>query len=109
LSGPSTSYHFSAKLDRPVRDFTSTSRYVLYDNGAFSLRYESLGEGAYTGSYRQEDGRIIFDFAGDGQPSPDGQPDAIGTLDGDLLAVRYNFLMQIADFENAVYRRSETQ
>jgi len=107
LSGPSRSYHFSAPLDRPVYDFTLASRYVLYDNGAFSLRYESLGEGAYTGSYRQEDGHILFDFGADGVGSQLGGPDAIGTLNGDLLEVRYSFEMRVADFENAVYQRTE--
>jgi len=107
LSGPSTTYHFSAPLDYQVRGFTSTSSYVLYDNGAFSLRYESFDEGTYTGSYRQEDGRIIFDFGADGEGSQGGQPEAIGTLDGNLLNVRYSDMMQHSDFENAVYRRSE--
>ena len=65
LSGPSTTYHFSAPLDRSVRSYTPTSKYVLYNNGAFSLRYEAFGGGAYTASYRQEDGRILFDFAAD--------------------------------------------
>jgi len=106
LSGPSTTYQFVAPLDYPVRSFTPTSKYVLYNNGAFSLRYEALGEGAYIGSYRQEDGRFIFDFGGGG--SQLGGPDAIGTLNGDLLEVRYSFDMRVgADFENAVYQRTE--
>jgi hypothetical protein len=86
---------------------TPTSLYVLYDNGAFSLRYESLGEGAYTGSYRHEDGRMIFDFGADGVGSQGGQPEAVATLNGDLLNVRYSDMMQQSDFENAVYRRAE--
>jgi hypothetical protein len=81
---------------------------VLYNNGAFSLRYESLGEWAYTGSYQREDERIIFDFGGGGAHGPDDQPDVIATVNGDLLEVRYSFGMRVgADFENAVYRRSE--
>lgn len=107
LSGPSTTYHFSAPLDYQVSGFTLTSSYVLYDNGAFSLRYESLGEGTYTGSYRQEEARIIFDFGADGKGSQGGQPEAIATLDRDLLNVRYSEMMQHSDFENAVYRRRE--
>ena len=108
LSGPSTTYHFSAPLDRPVRSYTPTSKYVLYSNGAFSLRYEALGGAAYTGSYRQEDGHILFDFAADGAGSVLGGPDARGTLNGDLLEVRYSFEMRVgADFEDAVYQRTE--
>jgi hypothetical protein len=109
LSGPSTTYHFVAALDYPLTQgsHTPTSTYVLYNNGAFSLRYESLGEWAYTGSYGREDERIIFDFGGGGH-RPDDQPDAIATLNGDLLEVRYSFEMRVgADFENAVYRRNE--
>ena len=107
LSGPSTTYHFSASLDYPVRGFTSTSSYVLYDNGAFSLRYESLGDGTYAGSYRQDDGRIIFDFGADRIGSQGDQPEAIATINGDLLLVQYSDMMQHSDFENAVYRRAE--
>lgn len=109
LSGSSTTYRFSAPLGYPVSGFTATSVYVLYDNGAFSLRYESLGDGAYTGSYRQEDGQIIFDFGADGQGCRQGgqPPEAVATPNGDLLEVRYCDSMQHADFENAIYRRTE--
>jgi hypothetical protein len=105
LSGPSTTYHFSAPLDQPVSSYTQTSSFVLYNNGAFAIRYE--GFGAY-GSYRQEDASILFDLAADGKGSQFGGPDALGTLNGDLLEVRYSLEMRIgSDFENAVYRRTE--
>ena len=108
LSGPSTTYRFDAPLDYPVRSYTPTSKYLLYNNSAFSLQYEGLPGVAYTGSYRQEDGRIIFDFAADGLGSALGGPDATGTLNGDLLEVRYSFEMRVgADFENAVYQRTD--
>jgi hypothetical protein len=106
LSGPSTTYHFSAPLDRPVI-YAQATKYVLYDNGAFSIVYEGPGEVAYTGSYRQEDGRILFDFVADGKGSVLGGPDALGTLNGDLLEVRYSFEMRVgADFEDAIYQRT---
>jgi hypothetical protein len=100
LSGPSTTYRFSGPLDYPVHHFTETSSYVLYDNGAFGLRYESPSGFTYTGSYRREDARIIFSFVSD------GRQDAVGTLRGDLLELRYGELMQHSDFDNAVYRRT---
>ncbi len=106
VSGPSTSYSFSGPLEFPVHDVTTTSRYVLYDSGAFLLRYERPGGGEYLGSYRQEAERIIFDFGADGDQR-DGQPAAIGTLNGDVLEVRYSRMMQESSFEDAAYRRSQ--
>lgn len=106
LSGPSTTYRFIAPLDHPVRDFTMTSEYVLYDNGAFSLGFDGSAALA-TGSYRLEDGSIVLDFGADGQGSQGGQPEAIATLEGDLLKVRYSDVMHESDFEDAVYRRTE--
>lgn len=108
LSGPSTTYHFSAPIDRAVSSYTQRSTYVLYNNGAFSFRYEAFAGVAYTGSYRQEDGRILFDFGADGRGSVLGGPDATGTLNGDLLEIRYSFESRVgADFEDAVYQRTE--
>ncbi len=106
LTGPSTSYDFSGPLEHPVSDFTKTSRYVLYNSGAFSLRYEGPVAGELVGSYRQEAERIIFDFGADGI-SFDRQPEAIGTLNGDVLEVRYSDTLKQSDFENAAYRRSQ--
>jgi hypothetical protein len=86
----------------------STSKYVLYANGAFALRSEAPGAVASTGSYRQEDGRIVFDFGADGRGPAPGEPDALGSLNGDFLEVRYNFWLRVgADFEDAVYQRTE--
>ena len=100
LSGPSVSYDFSGELSYPTRSYTNTSKYVLYENGAFSLRYAApIGE--YVGTYRQDAGRIVFSF------SADGRWGATGTLNGDWLEVRYNTIMEHSDFENAVYRRAQ--
>ena len=108
LSGPSTPYYFSAPIDRAVSSYTQRSTFVLYNNGAFSFQYEAFAGVAYTGSYRQEDGSILFDFSADGRGSVLGGPDARGTLNGDLLEVRYSFEMRVgADFEDAVYQRTE--
>ena|SRR5687767_7940997 len=105
LTGPSTLYLFSAPLDYSVRGFTNTSSFELYANGAFALRYETLAH-AYTGSYVREQGRIIFDFGADGGVMQGGGPDALATVDGDSLNVRYHEIMQHSDFENAVYRQA---
>lgn len=99
LSGPSRLFVYIGPLGYPVRHFTTGSQYVLYDNGAFALQYPFIAP--YTGVYREENGRIAFEF------SPGGQENAVGSLDGDLLEVRYSERMQHADFEDAVYKRSQ--
>ena len=100
LSGPATSYHYSGPLDHPVTGYTTTSKFVLYDSGAFSLQYASLAL-EYVGSYRQEAERILFDFRADGRWH------ALGTLNGGSLEIRYNDTMLLSDFDNAVYERTQ--
>ena len=102
LTGPKTTYVFSAPLSYPVRGYTTASRYVLYDNGAFTFEYAPYTTTTPSlGVYQQENGRLSFDFG------PNGRSDASGDLKGDLLEVRYTRQMEEADFENAVYRRSQ--
>jgi hypothetical protein len=96
---------FSEPSTYQVRDYTTVSRFVLRQSelrqgGAFSLQYGSLGR-EYVGTYAEADGRITFTFAAD------ARWDAVGTLNGDLLVVRYGLIMELSDFENAVYRRSQ--
>ena len=97
LSGPANTYEFSRQLEYPVSHFTLTSKYVLYENGAFALQYASPA-GELPGAYLFENGRLSFRFAGGG--------DASGTLSGDVLEIRYSERMQHSDFENAAYKRS---
>ena len=108
------SYVFSGPLGYAVNVSTTRSRYLLYENGAFGLRYDAFPH-VYKGTYRRDDATITFRFddawtwdqgwscLGD---SRDGIcPFATGIVKGDLLEVRYGESMQHADFENAVYRR----
>ena len=105
LSGPSRTFIFDLELSYPVRDFTRTSRFVLYDNGAFELQYlpSQYGPGLYRGAYQNADGviRFLFEFQGRSVGSP--FDDATGTLKGDSLTVQYPWSMRMADFEDAVY------
>jgi len=78
------------------------SRFVLYDNGAFVLQYSSLGEGGYRGEYKDANGIVTFEWEG---WSVAGRWGASGTLRGDELTVQYNLIMQLTDFEDAVYVR----
>ncbi len=98
LSGPSRTFAFDRELSYRVRDYTKRSSFVLYDNGAFVLRYGGPGE--YRGGYTVADGVITFDWEGWSAAGPWG---ATGTIRGDSLTVEYNLIMQLTDFEDAVY------
>ena len=100
LSGPSRTFIFDRGLSLSVSDYTMKSRLVLYDNGAFVLQYPSLGEGGYRGGYRDANGAITFEWEGWSAAGPWG---AAGTVKGDSLTVQYNLIMQLTDFEDAVY------
>ena len=91
---------FDGRSSYQVRDYTATSRFVLQPGGVFSLQYGSLGI-EYVGTYAEANGHIDFSFTADGRWGADG------TLNGDLLDVRYGPIMEHSDFENAVYRRSQ--
>jgi hypothetical protein len=99
LSGPSRTFTFDRELSFPVTGYTRNSRFVLYDNGAFVLQYVSLN-GEYRGGYTEANG--VLHFAWEGW-SVAGTWEATGTISGDALAVRYNLIMQMTDFEDAVY------
>jgi hypothetical protein len=100
LAGPSRTFTFDRELSYRVSDYTRNSRFVLYDNGAFVLQYPSLGEGGYSGGYKDVNGVITFEWEGWSVAGPWG---ATGTLKGDSLTVQYNEIMQHTDFEAALY------
>ena len=79
----------------PLRRLGNT----CFTTTVFAFEYPSLS--AHSCMYRQENGRIHFDFVAN------GLSDASGALNGDLLEVRYSDRMEHSDFENAVYRRSQ--
>ena len=99
LSGPSRTFVFDRELSYRVRDYTKKSRFVLYDNGAFVLRFEGLA-GEHRGAYTEADGVMSFEWEGWNIGGPWG---ATGALKGDRLTVQYNEIMQWTDFEDAVY------
>ena len=99
--GPARVFDY-ASAPGPVSDYTRASRFVLYDNGTFEFQYGDLGSGkigTYSGRYTGSFG-ITFDWDGWSQAGPWG---ATGILDGATLTVEYNEIMQLTDFENAVY------
>jgi hypothetical protein len=101
-TGPSRVFVFRGALDYPVRSYTTESRFVLYDNGAFSLQYGSGLGFQYLGRYAETNGRIEFAWQGWSTAGPWG---ATGKLSADSLAVRYNTIMMLSDFEDALYVR----
>lgn len=97
--GPSRTFTFDHALTPRVSDYTTRSRFVLYDNGAFALQFESpIGE--YRGGYTQSNGVITFEWEGWSVAGPWG---ATGTLKDGTLTIRYNEVMIATDFEDAVY------
>jgi hypothetical protein len=104
LSGPSRTFVFDRELSYRVSEYTKTSRFVLYDNGAFVLQYPSLGEGGYRGGYTDANGVMTFEWEG---WSLAGPWSASGSLRGDALTVQYNQVMQFTDFEDAVYVQTD--
>src|SRR5262245_48897926 len=99
-SGPSRVFTFARGVAPHVMDDTRHSQFSLYDNGAFALRYVSTGA-EYRGGYTEADGVITFEWEGWSRAGPWM---ASATLTSDTLSVRYNTVMQLTDFEDAVYR-----
>jgi hypothetical protein len=92
----------SARIFVDLNSSPLPSRYLLYENGSFALQYASALE--YRGTYREASGVVTFEWEGSSAAGPWG---ATGSLTGDSLAVRYNLIMQLSDFEDAVYTRPQ--
>ena len=94
IDWPSSEYHGS-----PL-----ASRYVLYDDGNFTLQYSSAKYPffEYPGTHKSVDGAITFYFRWDLETAS-----AWGTLTGDTLTVEYVERMHHADFEDGVYIRTQ--
>ena len=104
VSKPARIYLFARELSYPVREWTNGSRYVLHDDRTFALQYlRSRGSFEYRGTYKEENGHITFEWEGWSAAGPWG---ATGSLTDDSLTVRYNLIMELTDFENAVYIRT---
>jgi hypothetical protein len=84
-------------LSSPVMGYTAASRFFLNDDGTFALVYPAS---QYRGRYKQTADTITFDWEGWSLAGPWG---ATGKLAGDQLTVEYNVVMQLTDFEDAVY------
>jgi hypothetical protein len=102
---PARIFAFDRGLVYYVQVYTMGSRFVLYDDGSFALQYSDFPAGyEYRGRYKEVEGNITFEWEGWSRGGPWG---ATGSLAANSLTVRYNFIMQMSDFEDAVYRRTE--
>ena len=80
------------------------SRYVLYDDGTFSLQYSSAQYPffQYTGSYVVRDSTVAFTF---NSWSTAGEWGASARITEDSLTVEYNLIMVLSDFEGGLFLR----
>ena len=100
LTQPGRVFAF-ASAGAPVIAATRCSRFVLYDSGTFELQF---GTGAaYPGSYRQSGAALDLEWVGQ---SVAGAWHADATLVANIFSVHYNAIMQLTDFEDAVYTRA---
>jgi hypothetical protein len=78
---------------------------VLYDGGSFALQYSSSSHPffQYLGTYTEAAGSILFSWEGWSTAGPWG---ATGAVTEETLAVKFNLVMQLSDFEDAVYVRT---
>lgn len=80
------------------------SRYVLYDDGRFSLQYSSANYRffEYRGTFTEVDSIVTFEWEAWSAAGPWG---ATGSLSDASLSVRYNIIMMLTDFEDGVFLR----
>jgi TolB protein len=89
-----------------------SSRYVIEDDGTFSLQYQSANYDyfEYLGTWSIVDAGLIFVFDGiSARYGPSGREvsgEAIATLSADCLTVEYNIVMVLSDFQDGEYCQS---
>jgi hypothetical protein len=97
----SSPYQVYASSPYQAAAYTRASRFVLYENGTFALQYSSGSQTPeYRGTYTEGNGRVSFSWEGWSVAGPWA---ATGVLTGDSLAVTYNIIMSLSDFEDASY------
>ena len=99
-TGPFRTFVFERGLWPNVHGYTNSSQFLLYDNGAFALVYSS--ELRYLGRYVEEDTILSMTWDGWSVAGPWG---ATALRSGERLTVLFNLVMQMSDFEDAIYRQ----
>lgn len=82
---------------------TGGSQFVLGDDGRFVLQ---AGERDFRGTYTYAASTGLITFAWEAR-SLAGPWEAWGQLQGNVMAVSYNVVMQLSDFEDESFRRVE--
>jgi hypothetical protein len=101
VTRPARVFGHPEALARPLTAETQGSRFVLYDDGTFALQFLRFA-GESRGTYQDSEGSVTFHWEGSNSAGP---WEATGSNTGDRLTVRYNPLMVLTDFEDAVYVR----
>lgn len=105
VSRPARIY-FARALTRPVHEWTIDSRYVLYDDGTFALQQsQSRGSFEHRGTYTEADAVVTLRWQVN-QTVPAPWRPTTGTLMDAFLTVRYDSIMVLDGFEDAVYTRT---
>ena len=89
---------------RIENDHARCSRYLLYEDSTFELQTVLAQQGTVRyhhtgGRYSRADSTLQLNFNAAGWV-------AVGTVSGDSLRIRYNEIMQQADFEDGAYLRT---
>jgi len=106
ITGPGRIFVYRDSPYPRVQDYTLNSRFVLYDDGHFALQFDRPAPGGeYRGTYAVNGRTVDFKWEGWSVAGPWG---ADATLEGDVLSVRYNLIMQLTDFEDANYLRDSS-
>jgi hypothetical protein len=100
VSKPGRIYGSAAPLNYPLQPYTLASRFVLHDDGTFVLQYGYPRAFEYRGTYKESGSAITFEWEGWSTAGPWG---ATGSLGDKALIVRYNEVMMLTDFEDAIY------
>jgi len=100
FSGPSRTFVFDRELSYPVSPATKGSLWILYDNGAFDLRFPGWSAG---GVYRVDDGVFGCQFVSPNQGAVFAAFPTCGGLEGDVLTIDWDEFAEQADWQDAVY------
>jgi hypothetical protein len=106
VSTSGRTFTYSGPASYPVRPYTQQSSYVLGSDGQFALAYSHAGGFQYLGRFTESGNQVTFYWEGSAAAGPWG---AIGTLDEGTLTIRYNLVMQMSDFEDAVYTLASSE